>query len=455
MPVTWRSVRALHIGAVVLICAFSGLAAADAEPDTFFLHDPDGAPIAGVSISLVGRTGAVVTAADGSFRLAPEPIIANGAGSDLDDRGRAWGFSVERPGGVAPLRVSSAMPGLHNVRNALAAVAVASEEQIPDTAIYAGLQEFAGVDRRFEVTENRRVGDKVVHLVDDYGHHPTEVRAVSETARALEREGVRVERLPVTAEGVLDLAHLEETLDGEVRLLSCMAVNNELGTRQPLAEIGRLLKARAPRAVFHVDAVQAFTKAPLPWREAAIDLLTLSGHKIHAPKGVGALVRCSPVPLEPWLLGGGQEGGLRSGTENPFAVVAMGEAAAGSTARHREQRGEREACFRGWLEFLAEFPRLKVFRSPAATPFIINFSNPPIPGEVTLHHLAEQGLLVSTGSACSTRKPEPSVVLLAVGMSEQEALSSIRLSFSHSNTLAGQPEVFAAFRRALDKLERF
>ena len=279
--------------------------------------------------------------------------------------------------------------------------------------------------------------------------------AVSETARALEREGVRVERLPVAAEGVLDLARLEETLDGDVRLLSCMAVNNELGTSQPLAEIGRLLKARAPRAVFHVDAVQAFTKAPLPWREAAIDLLTLSGHKIHAPKGVGALVRCSPVPLEPWLLGGGQEGGLRSGTENPFAVVAMGEAAAGSTVRHREQRGEREAFFRGWLEFLAEFPRLKVFRSPAATPFIINFSNPPIPGEVTLHHLAEQGLLVSTGSACSTRKPEPSAVLLAVGMSEQEALSSIRLSFSLSNTLAGQPEVFAAFRRAMHKLERF
>ena len=279
--------------------------------------------------------------------------------------------------------------------------------------------------------------------------------AVSETARALEREGVRVERLPVTGAGVLDLARLEEVLDGDVRLLSCMAVNNELGTTQPLVEIGRLLKARAPRAVFHVDAVQAFTKAPLPWREAAIDLLTLSGHKIHAPKGVGALVRCSPVPLEPWLLGGGQEGGLRSGTENTFAVVAMGEAATRSTARHREQRGEREACFRGWLEFLAEFPRLKVFRSPAATPFIINFCNPPIPGEVTLHHLAEQGLLVSTGSACSTRKPEPSAVLLAVGMSEQEALSSIRLSFSHSNTLAGQPEVFAAFRRAMHKLERF
>ena len=176
---------------------------------------------------------------------------------------------------------------------------------------------------------------------------------------------------------------------------------------------------------------------------------------MHGPKGIGALVRCRPVKLEPWMQGGGQEEGLRSGTENPFAVVAFAHAAREVSALHREQRGEREACFRGWLEFLAEFPRLKVFRSPAATPFIINFCNPPIPGEVTLHHLAEQGLLVSTGSACSTRKPEPSAVLLAVGMSEQEALSSIRLSFSHSNTLAGQTEVFAAFRRAMHKLERF
>ncbi len=102
---------------------------------------------------------------------------------DLDDRGRSWSFTVERPGGVEPLRVSSAMPGLHNVRNALAAVAVASEEQISDAAIHAGLEEFAGVDRRFEVTESVHLGGRVVHMVDDYGHHPTEVQAVVETAR--------------------------------------------------------------------------------------------------------------------------------------------------------------------------------------------------------------------------------------------------------------------------------
>jgi UDP-N-acetylmuramate--alanine ligase len=102
---------------------------------------------------------------------------------ELDDRGRTWGFTVERPGGVEPLRVSIAMPGLHNVRNALAAVAVASEEQISDAAIHTGLEEFAGVDRRFEVTEGVHLGAKVVDVVDDYGHHPTEILAVIETAR--------------------------------------------------------------------------------------------------------------------------------------------------------------------------------------------------------------------------------------------------------------------------------
>lgn len=278
--------------------------------------------------------------------------------------------------------------------------------------------------------------------------------AVRETARALEREGVRAEEMPVTGQGVIDLARLEKLLDGDVRMLSCMAVNNELGTVQPLAEIGRLLKSKAPRAVFHVDAVQAFTKQPLPWREARIDLLSLSSHKVHGPKGVGALVRCRPVPLEPWARGGGQEHGLRSGTENPFGIVAFSHATEEVSAVHREQRAARREYHRQWLALLAEFPRIRVFAGEQGTPFIINFSLPPIPGEVILHHLEQEGLYVSTGSACHTHSPEPSPVLLAVGMSEQQALCSVRLSFSIHNTPAGLERVFPAFRRAMEKLDR-
>ncbi|MBI4084166.1 MAG: cysteine desulfurase [Candidatus Lambdaproteobacteria bacterium] len=278
--------------------------------------------------------------------------------------------------------------------------------------------------------------------------------AVRETARALAAEGVRVERIPVTRGGVVELARLEKLLAPDVRMVSCMAVNNELGTRQPLADIGRLVKAHAPRAVFHVDAVQAFAKERLAWREARIDLLSLSAHKAHGPKGVGALVRCAPVPLQPWLRGGGQEEGLRSGTENPFGIVAFAEAARQAAARHAAQQGERAAYHARWLEYLAGFPELRLYRSEQATPFVISLAYPPLPGEVILHHLEQEGLLVSTGSACHSLKREPSDVLLAVGLSEQEALSSIRLSFSVFNTLGGLDSVLPAFGRAVEKLRR-
>ncbi|MCZ6730006.1 MAG: cysteine desulfurase family protein [SAR324 cluster bacterium] len=278
--------------------------------------------------------------------------------------------------------------------------------------------------------------------------------AVRESAQALEREGVRTAEIPVTGEGAVDLPRLEAMLDGDVRMVSCMAVNNEIGTRQPLVEIGRLIKRKAPRAVFHVDAVQAFCKQTLPWREAQADLLTLSAHKVHGAKGAGALVRCRPIPLEPWSRGGGQEDGLRSGTENPFAIAAFAHAAQQAGALHREQRAMRSEYHRRWLELLAEYPRIRVFRSSEQTHFVISFNLPSIPGEVALHHLEAEGLYVSTGSACSTRKPEPSRTLLAIGLSESEALSTIRISFSVFNTQAGLEQVFAAFRRAMAKLEK-
>jgi cysteine desulfurase len=287
--------------------------------------------------------------------------------------------------------------------------------------------------------------------------------AVRETALALERQGARVETIPVTRQGAVDLAALERLLaagggggggGSDVRLLSCMAVNNEIGTAQPLVAIGKLLRERAPKAVFHVDAVQAFAKLPIPWREAGIDLISVSAHKAHGPKGVGALVRCRPVPLEPQITGGGQEEGLRSGTENPFAVLAFALAAERSSVLHLEQRRERAEYFARWQEFLKQFPRVAAFRSESATPFIVNFSYAGVPGQVALHHLEQEGLYVSTGSACHTSRPEPSPVLLAVGLSESEALSSLRLSFSVHNRLSDQERVFPAFQRALEKLAR-
>lgn len=278
--------------------------------------------------------------------------------------------------------------------------------------------------------------------------------AVLQSAKALQAQGARVEQIPVTAEGVVDLAALERLLDAEVRLVSVMAVNNEVGTRQPLAEVGRLIRAAAPKAVFHVDAVQAFTKEALDWRGASIDLLSLSAHKVHGPQGCGALVRCRPVHVAPLLHGGGQEDGLRSGTENPFAIAAFAQAAERVQALHAEQRRMRGAYYRRWLDFLAGYPALRVYRSPYSTPFVLTLAYPPIPAEVVLHHLEQEGLYVSTGAACSTRKREPSHVLTAVGWPDADALSAIRLSFSVHNTLAGLPEAQSAFDRALQRLAK-
>jgi cysteine desulfurase len=278
--------------------------------------------------------------------------------------------------------------------------------------------------------------------------------AVLNAATALAKKGVKVQHIPVTRQGVMDLAALERMLGPDVRMVSCMAVNNELGTAQPLVEIGKLIERVSPKTVFHVDAVQAFTKQALPWREARIDLISVNAHKIHGPKGTGALFRCTPVPLEPITFGGGQEDGFRSGTENPFGMIALSLAAEQSAAMHRRQTEERRAYHRRWLDVMQQHPRLRVFRSERETPFIIQFRCPPIPGEVMLNHLEEQGLLVSTGSACHTHSPEPSHVLLAVGIPAEEAVCSVRMSFSVHNTLAGQEPVIASFERAISRVER-
>jgi len=277
--------------------------------------------------------------------------------------------------------------------------------------------------------------------------------AVLRTAEALARQGVRVDRIPVTRAGVVDVAAFERLLGPDVRMLSCMAVNNELGTVQPLEELGRALKRAAPHALFHVDAVQAFGKMPIPWHQARVDLLSVSAHKVHGPKGVGALIRCRPVPLEPWLEGGGQEEGLRSGTENLFGAAAFALAAQRTAERCRTQAEERLRYAEQWREELAGHPRVKLFRSERESPYIVHFSLAPLPGETILTHLEQEGLLASAGSACHTRTPEPSHVLLAAGFQERDALSSIGLSFSCPNTLAGLPAVLERFRTALRKLE--
>lgn len=280
--------------------------------------------------------------------------------------------------------------------------------------------------------------------------HPCVLR----TAESLQQQGFQVDYIRSLSEGVIDVNHLRSLISEETRLVSCMAVNNEIGTRQPLYEIGQMIKQKNPNILFHVDAVQAFTKIPLPMKETKIDLMSISGHKIGAPKGIGALISIGHIPLSPVILGGGQEYGIRSGTENVFGIIAFGEAAY-LGEKQRTSSFEALAKYKQrWLEFLAhECPQVHIFQSPYVLPHYLNLSISPIPAEVFLHHLEAENIYVSTGSACSSKKVQISHVLQAVGIKSDIAKSMVRLSFSERNLSEDQGELFQRFSPVIKQLE--
>jgi len=252
--------------------------------------------------------------------------------------------------------------------------------------------------------------------------------SVLETADALRSEGFEITSLGVDSEGRVDLAQLEAALRDDTVLVSILHGNNEVGTLQDLAAIGALCRAR--RVVFHTDATQSFGRVPIDVDAMKIDLLSASAHKIHGPKGCGALFvrRRSPrVALVPDHRGGGQERGLRSGTLNVPAIVGFGAAAALMTPGGDETC--RIASLRDRLEtgVLREVPDARVNGGNAPRlPGISNLTFPGIEGEALLLEL--RGLAVSTGSACASASLEPSHVLLALGRPESEARSSVRFS---------------------------
>jgi cysteine desulfurase len=232
---------------------------------------------------------------------------------------------------------------------------------------------------------------------------------------------------------------VKAVLEKEPALLSVMLVNNETGALQPIMEIAQLLRASGKKTIFHVDAVQAFGKVPFLVNSLNIDLLSVSGHKFHGPKGVGALFVKKGVKLEPLFFGGNQESGLRSGTENLPAIAGM------STAAEQTVKSLTEAIAKMRLlknrlqnEIERNIPDIRI-NSPAevnCAPHILNVSFLGVKSEILLHALEQDGIYVSSGSACSSRKKSFSHVLQAMGRSEAELDSAIRFSFNRFNELA-------------------
>lgn len=254
------------------------------------------------------------------------------------------------------------------------------------------------------------------------------------TMQALERQGFTVVTLAPNADGTITKEQLEEAIDEQTILVSLMRVNNETGAILPVEQAARIIKRKKSPALLHTDAVQAFGKLDCNVQKLGVDLLTVSGHKVHAPKGVGALFIRKGVRILPILHGGGQERGLRSGTESVPLIGAFG-VAAGALPKPAEQLPQIERLNRLLREKLAEIDGVTI-NSPAIgegyLPYVINFSVGRVRAETMLHFLSERGISVSSGSACG--KAKPSHVLAAMGLPEERIASSIRASFSRFTT---------------------
>jgi len=267
------------------------------------------------------------------------------------------------------------------------------------------------------------------HIITTQIEHP----AVLEACRHLERQGFRVKYLPVDKEGLIDLKMLEESIGEGTALITIMHANNEIGTIQPLEEIGKI--AREKGVIFHTDAVQSYGKVAIDAASMKIDLLSLSAHKIYGPKGVGALYVRSGVTFEPLVHGGGHERGMRSGTENVAGIVGLGKAAELAKARFDSDNPRlvrmRDRLIEGVLSSVEEaylngHPTRRL-------PHNAHFRFTGIEGESLVLMLDGEGIAASTGSACSSKKLEPSHILMAIGLNEVEAHGSLRLTLGREN----------------------
>ncbi len=274
--------------------------------------------------------------------------------------------------------------------------------------------------------------------------------AVLKPCARLEQEGIAVTRLAVDPGGHVSPDAVAEALRPETTIVSVMAVNNEIGTIQPLAEIGAVVRAHG--ALFHVDAVQAAGKIPVRPRDWQADFVSLSGHKFHGPKGVGVLFVREGAPLAPLALGGEHEFQRRPGTENTAGILGFAAALKWADqereavgARVRELRDRLEAGLRDRCE------QIVVNGAEPRVPHILNVSFRGVEGEAILLSLDARGVCVSTGSACSAHSAEPSHVLRALGRSRELAQGSIRFSLSRETT--GE-EIDAALTAVLESVER-
>lgn len=276
---------------------------------------------------------------------------------------------------------------------------------------------------------NRRLGR---HIITTAIEHPS----VHAPLAHLKELGYEITELSVDRDGVISLEELRCALREDTVLVSIMMVNNEIGALEPVMEAGRLIKEKNPKTLFHVDAIQAYGKFHIYPQKWGIDLLSVSGHKIHVPKGTGFLYIADKVKVQPMIFGGGQQKGLRSGTENVPGVAALGEAAAEIYENFEEKTERMYALRERLIAGIGEIEGVTVNgrADRSCAPHIVSISIRDVRSEVMLHSLEEYGIYVSAGSACSSHKSAPSRTLQALGLSKGAVESTIRISLSVDTT---------------------
>ena len=297
---------------------------------------------------------------------------------------------------------------------------------------------------------NKRSGN---HIITTSVEHA----AVGQPAERLEQMGYEVTIVPVDHRGVVQLEALEKALRPDTILVSTMYVNNEVGAVMPEEEIAKLVHEKSPKALYHVDAIQAFGKYRIYPKKAGIDMLSVSSHKIHGPKGVGFLYINEKARIQPQILGGGQQAGMRSGTDNVPGIAGLGVAAKmvytdfDKKIEHMYQLKERLA--EGFLKL--PDVRLNGMEIREGAPQILSTSFLGVRSEVLLHTLEEKGIYVSAGSACSSHKRKAAGTLSAMGMEAAQRESTLRFSFSEENTFEEVDYALEVIGQVLPMLRRY
>ena len=326
--------------------------------------------------------------------------------------------------------------GMKNARKQVAAAAGCDENEVVFTSGGTEADDLAiiGAARAAKRKGNKIITSKI--------EHP----AVLQAFARLEEEGFEAVYLDVDNEGYVDLDQLSSEINDDTILISCMHVNNESGTIQPIDTIAKMKR----NAVLHVDCVQSFGKLPLPG--SGVDLISISGHKIHGPMGTGALINRTDVNIKPLLYGGGQEKDIRPGTENLPAICGFGLAcemiAKDMMDKESEIGNMKEHLRKGLLDNIKD---IRVNSPEGSCPSVLNISFLGTRGEVILHTLEQDGIFVSTGSACSSNHGGGSHVLKAMGLSDEEITGAIRFSFGRFNRMEEMDYVIEKVKGAVDR----